>query len=112
MCTNNQLDIICSAMAERYRETYQQQLDRVLLYGSYARGTNSDDSDIDIVAIVHGNRIELQHQLRSIWDLSSDLEIEYGTIISPTVIPYDEFQLYHDTLPYYQNIEKEGVVIA
>ena len=45
------------------------------------------------------------------WDISSDLELEYGTIVSPTVIPYEEFERYKNDLPYYKNIQSEGVCI-
>lgn len=45
------------------------------------------------------------------WDISSDLELEYGTIVSPTVIPYEEFERYKNDLPYYKNIQSEGVGI-
>lgn len=44
--------------------------------------------------------------------MSSDLELEFGMILSPTVIPYDEYERYADVLPYYKNIAEEGVVIV
>ena len=64
----------------------------VYLYGSYARGDYNTESDIDIVAIVKGERQELQNQLKQIWDIVSDPELDYEVIISPTVIPYTEFE--------------------
>lgn len=111
MCAKNELDIILKAMYQKYRNVYGKNLIKVVLYGSYARGNFQTDSDIDIAAIVQGERIELQQELRKIWDTSSDLELEYGTIISPTVIPYDEFEKYKNDLPYYRNIQQEGVEI-
>ena len=85
---------------------------KIILYGSYARGDYSGESDVDIVAIVHGERTVLQEQLKKVWDLSCELELEYGMLISPTVIPYEEFEKYRQDLPYYQNIAQEGVVVV
>ena len=92
MCTKNELHIILKLMAKAYRDIYGKKLVTVLLYGSYARGDYEKDSDIDIVEI--------------------DLEVEYGTIVSPTVIPYEEFEKYKNDLPYYRNIQKEGVKVV
>lgn len=64
---------------------------------------------MDVVAIVHGDREQLQQDLYRVWDASNDLELEYDTILSPTVIPYDEFQRYRLDLPYYRNIDTEGI---
>ena len=89
-----------------------ERLVRVVLYGSYARADYQKDSDIDIVAIVQGDREKLQQGLKSVWDISSDLELEYGTIVSPTVIPFAEYEKYKNDLPYYRNIESEGVEIV
>lgn len=50
--------------------------------------------------------------MKEIWDISADLEVEYGTIVSPTVIPYEEFEKYKNDLPYYRNIQKEGVKVV
>ena len=33
-------------------------------------------------------------------------------IISPVVIPYDEYMKYKDDVPYYRNISREGVNIV
>ena len=82
------------------------------VFGSYARGDYHTDSDVDVVAIVHGDRKTLQQQLKKVWDFSCELELEYDTILSPTVIPYEEFKQYQTVLPYYRNISQEGVVIS
>ena len=54
----------------------------------------------------------MQEQLKKVWEASSDLELEYGTILSPTVIPYDEYVQYQQDLPYYRNIAEEGVEVV
>lgn len=51
---------------------------------------------MDIVAIVRGERTVLQEQLKQVWNASSELELEYSTILSPTVIPYEEFERYRE----------------
>ena len=112
VCTSNELNMILKAISNAYREVYSTNLVSIILYGSYARGDYQKDSDIDVVAIVKGNREELQNELKKIWDISSDLELEYGTIVSPTVIPYEEFEKYKNDVPYYRNIQKEGVKIV
>lgn len=76
------------------------------------RGEHDDFSDIDIVAIVNGDREQLQEKLKKVWNVSSDLELDYATIISPTVIPQKEFETYKNDLPYYANILREGVEIS
>ena len=111
MCTENELNTTLKKMTEIYYSVYGEDVVRIILYGSYARGDYQNDSDIDIVAIVRGDRVDLQNRLKKIWDISSDLELEYGTIVSPTVIPFSEFEQYKDDLPYYKNIQNEGVNI-
>ncbi len=109
MCTQNQVNEILDAIARIYADVYGNNIAQVILYGSYARGDASEDSDVDVVAIVHGNREQLQRDLYKVWDASADLELKYDTILSPTVIPFDEFNKYKEDLPYYRNIANEGV---
>lgn len=112
MCSKQELDSILREVAAAYRLVYGDDLVKILMYGSYARGDFDADSDVDIAAIVKGDRQTLQNNLKKVWDVSSDLELEYETIVSPTVIPFDEYEKYREDIPYYRNIEKEGVVIV
>ena len=92
-------------MAQCYHDIYGADIVGIFLYGSYARGDYDNQSDIDIAAIVKGSRLDLQNELKAVWDISAD-------IVSPTVIPYDEFEEYKEKLPYYRNIAREGMQIG
>ena len=35
------------------------------------------------------------------WDMPAEIGLENDVVVSPAVIPYDEFEAYKDTLPYY-----------
>lgn len=100
--------MISREVIEAYRKTYGAAIKEIYLYGSYARGDNSDQSDIDYAAIVAGDRRDLQDKLYQVWDETADIGVKHDAVISPVVIPYDEFEQYHTILPYYRNIEKEG----
>lgn len=108
MCTESQLKRIIKAMVESYRSVYGSDIVEIVLYGSYARGDYDKDSDMDIVAVVHGSRSILQEKLKEVWDASAEIGLENDIVVSPTVIPYDEFVEYKQTLPYYRNIAEEG----
>ncbi|MBO5209477.1 MAG: nucleotidyltransferase domain-containing protein [Lachnospiraceae bacterium] len=108
MCTKSQLNMISKQIVECYRSVFGMDITGIFLYGSYARGDYTTDSDIDITAIVKGERVDLQQKLKQVWDISADIGLENDVIVSPTVIPYNEFEEYKDILPYYMNILKEG----
>ena len=105
MCTKSELNSILKELVKVYQSVYGEQLVKIILYGSYARGNYDSESDVDVVAL-------LQKQLRRVWDVSADLELQFGTILSPTVIPYEEYEQYRNDLPYYRNIAREGVEIV
>ena len=112
MCTEMQLNKIIKAMVECYRVVYGRDIEEIMLYGSYARGDFTENSDIDLVAIVHGSRLDLQEKLKELWDISAELGLEHDIIVSPTVIAYDEFMKYKQSLPYYRNIAEEGCKVG
>lgn len=111
MCTQNELSAIMSGIIRSYQETYRKDLRQIYLYGSYARGDYDGESDIDLVAVVDGDRADLQRKLRKVWDVAAELGLEYDIVVSPTVIPKNEFDRFAEALPYYRNIRTEGVLL-
>ncbi len=101
-------DAICNRVAGSYRKVYGGDIQGICLYGSYARGDYDENSDLDFVAIVKGDRRNLQSKLDEVWNDTVKMDLEYDVVTSPTVIPVDEFKKYRDELPYYQNIFREG----
>ena len=74
MCSKNELQIILSEIAKTAKETFGEQLDSVILYGSYARGDYTPDSDVDIMILVKGIAPENLWRYRSaITSKSSEL---------------------------------------
>jgi hypothetical protein len=53
-----------------------------------------------------------QEQLKDIWDATAELGLEHDVVVSPSVIPYDDYMKYKETLPYYRNIAEEGQKIG
>lgn len=112
MCTKQQLENIKYEVSNIYRQVYGANIVKIVLYGSYARGDYDNQSDIDVTAIVTGDRETLQEKLKIVWDIVAELGFENDIVISPTVIPENEYEKYKHVLPYYMNIEKEGVAIG
>ena len=113
MCSKNELQIILSEIAAVAKETFGEKLDSVILYGSYARGDYTPESDVDIMILVRGIAPEELWKYRSsITSKSSELGLEYNLVIVPLIKDVDIFNKYMGVLPFYQNVDKEGIRIG
>jgi predicted nucleotidyltransferase len=91
------------------RDIYGNLLDSIILFGSVARGTQTDESDVDIALILFpGATSEMYDRML---DLVIDLELACGKVLSVIRIDRERFKEWEATLPFYQNIRKEGVVL-
>ena len=84
-------------------------LDRVILYGSEARGTQTPESDVDIAIFLRaGTTKEMDDHMM---DLIVDLGLACDRLLSPVNIDLAQFDEWKDILPFYQNIQKDGVIL-
>lgn len=84
-------------------------LESIILYGSYARGDYDQESDLDIAVLLKCNRMEMKKYNDLMAELMVDLNLEYDIMVSFCCIPYIEFNEKKNFLPYYMNINREGV---
>ena len=87
---------------------------KIILYGSYARGDFNKSSDIDIMILTDLTDDEISKYRRNIVDMAYDIEYDndFEIHLSPLITNIDKFNLWLDALPFYMNVEKEGVVLS
>ncbi|MGO5442066.1 nucleotidyltransferase domain-containing protein [Faecalimonas sp. LCP19S3_D12] len=86
-------------------------LRKVILYGSYARGDYNDNSDVDIMILTTLTDSEIEKVETKIFDLAFDYEMEYGIEISVVIKNEEHFNYWLGALPFYNNIQKEGILL-
>ena len=102
---------ILDTFVDGVKEILGNHLEKIVLYGSYARGDYNDSSDIDIMILTDLNDEEIEIYKERIYDFAYDIELENDVIISPLVKNIDNFNYWLDALPFYMNVQKEGVVL-
>lgn len=87
-------------------------LKQMILYGSYARGDYGDNSDMDIMVLTELTDDRIIQIEDEIFDAAYDIELEYGVPISVNIKNEKHFKNWVNSLPYYSNIQKEGIIIV
>ena len=93
-------------------EVFGDRAKKVILYGSYARGDFNKSSDIDIMILTDLKDDELIEYRDKLWDLVYDIELDNNVILSPLVKNVERFNYWIKAMPFYINVQKEGVVLS
>ena len=88
-------------------EVYGDMIEEIILYGSYVRGQETCESDIDIAVILRLPDTDELH--RKMIDIVVDNELELEITLSVITIEEDNFNEWKSTLPFYKNLLKEGI---
>ena len=84
-----------------------EKIKKVILYGSYARGEATKDSDIDVLVVVDDS-LDPSEVRRSLSDIIFDILLEKGELISVVAVPESFFVSYNS--PFLLNVKEEGVI--
>ena len=108
MCNKNQAVETLSKVYDKCLDLFGK-IESAYLYGSYARGDYSNESDVDILLTVPLEQSELSKHRMAIASISSDLSLDYDVTVSITVKSLKLFNQYCSILPFYQNVLREGI---
>lgn len=110
--TAESIRTVVGQLAAEMKRTFGKNLKRVILYGSCARGDFSSDSDIDVMILLDIPQEDLSVARRKVMDAADKLDWDYDVVLTPVVQTYQNFDRYRKASVFYQNIEKEGVLVA
>lgn len=88
---------------------HEKDLDRIIFFGSRARGLGKPDSDYDLLLVVNKKDNVL---VDKIYDKSTDLSLKYGIDLSLKIYTAEDFKKKSQLpMPFFLNIKKTGVQI-
>ena len=102
--------ILKSLQAVKRRISGEYNVDRIVLFGSVARGQFDNESDVDILIVL---RDLPSHRIRNrISSIILDINLEYDANLSGLVVDkksWDDGPL--SVLPIHDEVEREGILI-
>lgn len=88
---------------------YGNELAELVLFGSYARGDNHDESDIDFAIVLYDPDIRPSAEIVKTSAIASRLSLKYGLMISS--LPVSLYKKQNSMQGVYRDIRKEGITI-
>ena len=112
MCSHEKAIAVISELNTRMAQLFPEGLTDILLFGSYARNEEDEGSDIDVMYLVNTPRDVIARRNWQVGNAAADLLLEHGVGISPIVENQEYFSAHARTLPFFRNIEREGVSLS
>ena len=101
MCTKSELKIVLQEVENASKQLYGDKLNKIILYGSYARGDNTEESDIDIMIILDGDIDDVKKMRSLTAEMASNISIEQEVFLS--IVLRDKKHFERRTFPTNEN---------
>lgn len=105
----DQLRSLIQEVKQALTELYGDRLDRVILYGSYARGDFHAESDVDVMVVLKDEQVQSNKEIWFMGDQIGDLSYRFDLFISAKAVSLTKY-LTSDLL-FYKNIRREGILL-
>ncbi len=101
---------IIELFVKTLKKRYGNKIDRIILFGSVARGEDREDSDIDILLVTNYDSFKMQ---RLVSDIVVDILLKTGVYVSVKVLSSEEYNfLKKIKSSFYRSILEEGITIG
>lgn len=102
---------ITTEVNEELIKLFGGKIERIILYGSYARGDFDLESDIDIMILLNCSQKEIKEKRKEISRIASRVGLRNDIMVSLLARSYDDYENKMKYQLFYQNIEREGMKI-
>ena len=92
--------------AEKVQEEFGESLKKLVLYGSVARGEETEESDVDVFAVV-----ETEEQKQKLEQMAFEFGVDNNLLFPPNVKTVERFNHRRDH-PFIRTVLEEGVEYA
>jgi predicted nucleotidyltransferase len=110
--TDPRINDVIREVLQASKDTLGDRLEKVILFGSYARGDYDAESDIDFCILANVPRNEATKWRRDINKCMPGIDLEYDMLVSLHVINSSMFYNHVDVLPFYRTVLQEGVELS
>lgn len=107
--TKDEINIVTSKVVDELLKQLSENVYKVILYGSYARGDFTNESDIDIMVLLNCDKDNVALYRKQTSRIASRISLENDVEVSILLRDKDTFESKKRVLSFYNNIQKEGV---
>lgn len=93
------------------QKIYGSHLNKIILYGSYARGDYRVDSDVDIMILLDVSDLESKKYSQQLFYMTYDFNMDNDIEINPIAKNETHFRKWTLNYPFYANIQREGIIL-
>jgi predicted nucleotidyltransferase len=111
MCTKNELQMVTNRVMDEMLNLFDDKIYKIILYGSYARGDFTPESDVDIMILLNCDKDEVRKYRERVSIISSRIRLEKDIEVSVLLRDRKSYEEGLGVLPFYENVEQEGVVL-
>ena len=109
--TDPKINAVSQRVVQAAKEALGDKLDKVILYGSYARGDYDNESDIDFFILADIPQEEVISWQDRVFDSIPNIDLEFDILVSLCVTGKTTFEQCIGFLPFYRNVLNEGVLV-
>jgi uncharacterized protein len=99
---------ILTDLRHRLTELYGPRLDRLILFGSQARGDAEEGSDVDVLVMLNG-KVQPGKEIRHTGGIVAEISLANDLVISCAFVSSQRFMA--EKSPFLLNVHREGVAL-
>ena len=105
------LESVKDSALKNIPEIMKEDCKTIILYGSYARGDYTADSDVDIAILTDSDREQVKKYSSQLDELATQIGIDTMAIVNFVCLPQREYESKKSWYPFFKNIDKDGIIL-